>query len=282
MNRTVLLLILFLSSSLCQLNRPDDTASVIKRHLSALNMRNLTEIFSDFTLDSYVLYLNSFHSGEQIRSLFRHVFSEDEYYHCADHEFRTPFIQEKTAHVNFSLTCGCLQYEGSATYEVSQGAISQMIYDRVLLAGAPSNCSSNGTNNGTSNTTNKTTWEIAKHQYSALIEQDIESVLSDYAEDAFALLDDGNNTRTKTGYWELYDYFNDIFVEIERCGSSFWQTPSVKRNMIYQTWISFCDGVKRVGTNTLVINSHGRISSMIVSPSEIKRHQYRRNETMAE
>jgi len=190
---------------------------------------------------------------------------------CSSYFASSPFYLNKTAHTSWAMNCIGYTIQGANTYEVENGKIKYMFSDSVYTPWSNSSNCSNSSNS--SNTSNTSSWDLAVRQFSAWGQKDIYAIMADFSYDAF-MIRQGNHSQTEIvdGYWNLYWVFQDSLYQNSACESSFWQTPVVKNNVIYLAWFRSCNGTKTVGTDTLVVNQNGQISSLIVSSKELK-HQ---------
>jgi len=281
--KIIFLLSLFLFSAVCQnvTNETNETKAVIEHQLEAWVNQDIDGLVSDFAWDAYVLANGTYYQGQnEIRYLFMNAFYSFNYSNCTNNYFGSPFYLNRTAHTTWGMNCSGYTIQVADTFEVENGTIKYMISDSFYVPWSNSSNSSNSSNttNGTNNT-----WDIVGRQFLAWAQKDINAIMADYAYDAF-VIKQGNLSQAQIidGYWNVYWVLQDSLYQISACESSFWQTPVVQKNVIYLAWIRCCNGTKLVGTDTLVVNQNGQISSLIVSSTELKHKRNNRRDFFRE
>ena len=255
-------------------NSTEETVLVVNYHNWDLWIRDGNRSAENFSSDGYVLSNGQFFYGQyDIEWYFNSRFSEQWNNYCLDFNIISSFYLNETANIKWVQNCTNYTLYGANTYRVENRLIKSFVTDFVYI---PTNTSSSNSSNCTNTTTNSTNgWDIATRQFSAWGRGDLYAILSDYAYDAFVIRH-GNNSKTEVieGYWNIYWVFDQALREMQSC-STFWQTPVVNNNIIYLVWNQECDGRKKVGTNTLVINQFGQIGSLVTSSIEVNHRHIR-------
>ena len=275
--RTLLILSIFLVvfSAFGQ-NITNETVAVMERWNTAFFNQDLNGVVSTFSYDAYMLANGNFYYGQdQLWSVFNNLFYSLNSSNCTSFGFGAPFYLNQTAHATWSMSCSNYTMQGANTFEVEYGFIKSFITDSVIIPN--NNGTSNGSSNGSSNTSNSTnnTWDIAVRQFSAWGQKDVYAILADYASDAF-MIRQGNDSRTEVidGYWNLYWVIQQELY-YNNCEQNYWEGPVVKNNVIYLSWFKRCGGRKFKGSDTLVVNQWGLISSVVRSGTELGRRHNR-------
>lgn len=224
--------------------------------------RNAYQLMQNFSYNSffinrdYALYYNDLYWG------FNYIFNWMNYSGCRDFTFGNIFALNNTGRLPWELNCSTYSAKGAIIYEVKDGIIQHAVFEN-YTASRSSN---------SSNSSNETAWRIAMNQYESWTNKDVWRILSDYDYYSVAIISTDNGTQNLQGKWSFEWYFREVLDEISSCGNAYWQLPNIVNNIIYMRWWRECNGVVKVGSDTLIVNN-GLVNSLIVTSNRVDRRR---------